>query len=115
MNTRILKPVVSLATAALLTCAWAGAAEEKAKTEPAKDTYPLTTCVVSGDKLGGGMGEPVKFNYNGREIRFCCQGCIAEFKKNPEKYLKILDAAAAARQKAAAVAPEAADKKEDKK
>lgn len=67
------------------------AADEPAK----KDTYPLATCVVSGEKLGGDMGKPVIYDYKGREIRFCCAGCIKTFTKNPEKYLKILDEAEA--------------------
>ena len=75
--------------ALVVASATAFAADEPAK----KDTYPLTTCVVSGEKLGGDMGKPVIFNYEGREIRFCCPGCVKTFKKNPEKYLKILDEA----------------------
>ena len=57
-------------------------------------TYPLETCVVSGDKLGG-MGSPVDYVHEGRLIRFCCSGCIATFKKDPAKYLKLIDEAAA--------------------
>lgn len=65
-------------------------AEEKAK----EDTYPLTTCVVSGDKLGE-MGDPVVYTHEGREIRFCCKSCIKDFEKNPDKYLAKLDRALA--------------------
>jgi YHS domain-containing protein len=75
----------------------AGPAKTSSAAAKAKATkrisYPLTTCVVSGDKLGGDMGDPVKYDYQGREIRFCCEGCIAKFKADPAKYLKILDAA----------------------
>jgi hypothetical protein len=63
---------------------------------PAADAYPVDTCVVTGEKLGG-MGDVVKFDYKGREIRFCCQGCIAKFLAEPDKYLKILDDATAAK------------------
>ena len=62
-------------------------AEEKA-------AYPLTTCVVSGDTLGE-MGDPVIYNHEGREVRFCCKDCVKDFKKDPAKYLKKLDAAEA--------------------
>ena len=82
-----------------------------AKPAVVKDAYPLTTCVVSGDKLGGEMGAPVKFDYNGREIRFCCPMCVAEFKKDPAKYLKLLDDAAAKNAAAAAAAKPEAGKK----
>lgn len=53
---------------------------------PAASPYPLTTCVVSGDKLGA-MNSPVVINYQGTEVRFCCQDCVGSFKANPAKYL----------------------------
>ena len=35
------------------------------------------------------------FLHEGREVRFCCNDCVKEFKKEPAKYLALLDAAAA--------------------
>ncbi len=65
--------------------------------------YPLTTCVVSGEKLGGEMGKPIEFVYtnNGvnQEIKFCCPDCKAVFLKDPDKYLKKIHDAEAAAQK----------------
>jgi Cu(I)/Ag(I) efflux system membrane fusion protein len=55
--------------------------------------YPLDYCVVTGNKLGS-MGEPVEIQYAGRTIKFCCNGCQAKFKADPEKYLKMIDEAA---------------------
>jgi YHS domain-containing protein len=82
--------------AGALGCTLAWAADEKKK--PAgKDAYPLDTCVVSGEKLGGDMGEAVKYDHNGREVRFCCKGCIDTFRKDPDKYLNKLDEAAKAK------------------
>ena len=66
--------------------------EEKAKAADLVKSYPLTTCVVSHDSLGG-MGETVDAMYDGRLIRFCCKGCVKSFNKNPEKYLKEIDSA----------------------
>jgi hypothetical protein len=65
----------------------------------AKAEYPITTCIVSEDKLGGDMGKPVDFIYRvegkpDRLISFCCKDCVKDFNKDPEKYLKILDGAA---------------------
>ncbi len=65
--------------------------------------YPLTTCVVSGEKLGGDMGDPYIFTYkdkkiandSGREVRLCCKSCLKDFEKDPAKYLKKIDEAAA--------------------
>jgi len=66
--------------------------EEKALAAEQAKTYPLTTCLVSGDKLGG-MGETIDCLYQGKLVRFCCKGCIKSFNKNPDKYLKELDSA----------------------
>ena len=70
-----------------------------ASTTDSKATYPLDTCVVSGEKLGE-MGKPVDYIHKeegkpDRLVRLCCKMCIPKFKKDPAKYLKILDEAAA--------------------
>ena len=56
--------------------------------------YPLTTCPVSGDALGGAMGPPLDYVVGNRLIRLCCKGCKKDVAKNPLKYLSMLDAAA---------------------
>ena len=66
----------------------------------AKAEYPLKTCVVSEEELGGGMGDAVDFVYKqegqpDRLVRFCCEMCLPKFKKDPAKYLKVIDEAAA--------------------
>ena len=67
------------------------AADEK-KADKAKP-YPLKTCVVSDEKLGGEMGEPYVFTHEGHEIKLCCKSCLKDFKKDPAKYLKKVEAA----------------------
>jgi hypothetical protein len=62
----------------------APAADAKAK------PYPLKTCVVSGDVIGGDMGKPVTLVYKGQEMKFCCKDCVKDFKKDPDKYIKKL-------------------------
>ena len=47
---------------------------------------PQTLCPV----LGGNVDKKVYVDYQGKRIYFCCQGCDAEFKKDPEKYMKKL-------------------------
>jgi YHS domain-containing protein len=47
----------------------------------------LTTCPVSGDKLGE-MGKPLVFVYQGQEVKLCCGGCKSAFDKDPAKYIK---------------------------
>jgi YHS domain-containing protein len=65
-------------------------------TNSASDTPPkpdlLTTCPVSGDKLGD-MGKPYVFVYKGQEVKLCCPDCKADFDKNPAKYMKMIRAA----------------------
>jgi hypothetical protein len=67
--------------------------------EASEDTYPLKTCVVSDEELGG-MGDVVSYPHKAegqadREVRFCCKMCIGSFKKDPASYLAKIDAAAA--------------------
>ena len=47
-------------------------------------------CPVSGNPIGV-MGPGVGYEYNGKIYHLCCSGCLAEFKKNPEKYSKIAE------------------------
>lgn len=52
----------------------------------AADPKPQTACPV----LAGNIDKSVYADYQGKRIYFCCQGCDAEFMKNPEKYMKKL-------------------------
>ncbi len=67
--------------------------------EAQKDAYPLDVCVVSGEELGE-MGDPVDYVYNNRLVRFCCNGCVSDFKKDPDKYLAKINEAVVKEQKA---------------
>ena len=58
--------------------------------EAAGDPYTLTTCPVSGQALGS-MGEPVIYSYQGREIRFCCTGCVSQFEADPAEFIQKVD------------------------
>jgi YHS domain-containing protein len=49
---------------------------------------PQTTCPV----LGGNINKSIYTDYQGKRVYFCCTGCIAEFNKNPGKYLPKLEA-----------------------
>jgi len=53
----------------------------------------LKTCPVSGDKLGGDMGEAYVFVYKGQQVKLCCKGCKKDFDKDPAKYIKLIRAA----------------------
>lgn len=53
----------------------------------------LKTCPVSGEKLGGDMGKPFRFVYQGQEVLLCCKSCKKDFDKEPAKYIKLIRAA----------------------
>lgn len=75
---------------------------KSAPTEAQIKSYPLQTCVVSGEKLGE-MGKPYDLIYKekdgGKEtdrlVRFCCKGCVKDFNKEPAKYMSKLNDAVA--------------------
>jgi len=45
------------------------------------------TCPVMGDKFEVSESTPV-IDYKGKSYYFCCEGCIPDFRKNPDKYAK---------------------------
>jgi hypothetical protein len=62
--------------------------------------YPMQTCAVSTDKLGGSMGPTQDYVWRvagqpDRLVRFCCNDCLDDFKKTPAKFLAIIDEAKA--------------------
>jgi len=61
----------------------------------ARKDYPLKTCVISKEELGT-MGEATDLIYRvdgqpDRLVRFCCESCIKDFKKDPATALKRID------------------------
>jgi YHS domain-containing protein len=52
-----------------------------------KTPVPQTTCPVLGNKID----KSLYADYKGKRVYFCCAGCVDEFKKDPEKYIKKLE------------------------
>ena len=52
--------------------------------------YPRTKCLVTDE--GFNHGKPYTFVHQGQEIKLCCEDCLADFKKEPAKYLSKLNA-----------------------
>ena len=75
--------------------AWIAAAPVAHAADPASAAkpYPLSTCIVSDEKLGE-MGKPVMVDYKGQQVAFCCKSCLGDFDKEPAKYLAKLQAPA---------------------
>ncbi len=48
---------------------------------------PQATCPV----MGGTIDKKVYTDHKGKRVYFCCSGCIDVFKKDPEKYTKIIE------------------------
>ena len=94
---RTLKQITVAILAASFLIPMSGLADEK-KAEKLKP-YTLKTCIISGDKLGE-MGDPFVYKYKDREIKFCCKGCLKDFNKEPDKYIKKIEEAEAKAKKA---------------
>lgn len=54
------------------------------------DPYPLNVCAVSGEELGG-MGDPVTHVKDGREVKFCCGGCVKKYDAMTEQFSAAVD------------------------
>jgi hypothetical protein len=103
----------ALTAAAVLSLAFDVRAQDKAAPAEAKPavsaadqavidaqlpSYPRMLCPVSGEELGGEMGEPVNLVRDGRLIRVCCKGCVKKVDKDPAAMVAAIDAAVIAEQ-----------------
>ncbi len=59
---------------------------DSAYADAQRESYPLETCIVSGEPLGF-MGEPVELVAGDRLVRFCCDGCFPAFREHAPEYL----------------------------
>ena len=92
--------LLAAAPAAFAQCAMGGCCSgtmlaETGKSDSTTDSkakaYPLDTCIVSGEKLGGDPDmKPYSFVHEGQEIKLCCKSCKKKFDKDPASYLKKL-------------------------
>ena len=61
------------------------------KKDAAAKPYPLTTCIVTDEKLDADPAmKSYTFVHEGQEVKLCCKGCLKDFNKAPAKYLKKL-------------------------
>ena len=94
VQTKTMKTLRSIALTALLAAAaaFAGCKTHEATQTAAAKPYPLDTCVVSGEKLGE-HGKPYVFVHDGQEVKLCCKDCLADFNKDPQKYMARINTA----------------------
>jgi len=57
-----------------------------------RESYPLKTCIISGNDLGS-MGEAVEYVSGNTLVKFCCAACIEKFEAGREQMLKKLQEA----------------------
>jgi YHS domain-containing protein len=55
---------------------------QKTKTEKSNEKL---MCAVMTDMPAK---KNINYTYKGKKYYFCCKGCLAKFKKEPEKYIK---------------------------
>ena len=51
--------------------------------------YPLKKCIVTDEELEA--GKAYTFVRDGQEIKLCCKDCLADFDKDPKKYMAKLN------------------------
>jgi YHS domain-containing protein len=79
------KTITTLILALILT-AFAAGSLWAADPKPAAEATTQAKCPV----LAGDINKQVYADYKGKRIYFCCKGCDAQFKQDPEKYMKKL-------------------------
>jgi hypothetical protein len=68
---------------------WAEEGHERhAKDATEAKITPQTTCPV----MGGKINKALYVDHDGKRIYVCCKGCIGAVQKDPEKYIKKLEA-----------------------
>ena len=90
----------ALLSVAALCLAAALPGDDAATIAAQKPLYPLTTCPVSGEELGSGGMKPKDIVADGQLIELCCASCKKEVDKKPAEFVKKVQDAAVAAQKA---------------
>jgi YHS domain-containing protein len=60
-----------------------GCKEKSESSAAASAGIEQTTCPVMGEAIN----KSVYTEYNGKKVYFCCAGCVAKFKADPDKYI----------------------------
>lgn len=76
----------------------AGSGGVYAADEVKGDPYPLDHCVMSGKQFAEDA-EPVVVVHEGREFKFCCNGCKGKFEADPAAVISKLDSEIVEQQK----------------
>ena len=82
--------LVSGAVCFVLGCKSAAPAPAPAATTTSVEPYPLKKCIVTDEPLEA--GKDYTFVRDGHQIKLCCKDCLADFDKDPKKYMAKLSA-----------------------
>ena len=63
-----------------------------AKAEVAAVEVSNKICPVSHEEVGKEGMAPFKVTHNGKTYNLCCSMCAKDFNKDPEKYVKLIEA-----------------------
>lgn len=74
-------------------------AEEAKLANAQRPSYPLASCVVSGEELGS-MGAPYETVVDGHLVRLCCKSCLKQVQADPAKVVAAIEAAVVKQQRA---------------
>lgn len=66
--------------------AYEGSASPGTKAAATAVSKPQTQCPV----MKGPINKQIYADYEGKRVYFCCNNCLSAFKKDPEKYMKVL-------------------------
>jgi YHS domain-containing protein len=84
---------LSMALGMLLLAGCGDQAQEKLDADGAPEATPVKIAQQTCPVMEGNKINPKLFaDHKGRRIYFCCPGCNATFQKDPEKYIKKVDA-----------------------
>jgi len=83
--------LVSGALAFVAGCKSDGHSSAVTTTSAGVQPYPLKKCIVTDEELE--PGKAYTFVRDGREIKLCCKDCLADFDKDPKKYMAKLSGA----------------------
>lgn len=92
MRTLLVRVLRSLAVVAVAVPLASAAAELKVRKPKAAEVGQQVTCPVMNMEFKVGDDTPT-VDYKGKAYHFCCDHCISDFKKNPEKFAKATAAA----------------------
>lgn len=87
---RYIAKAITVGAACLVICGLSSAqAQTKVTTEKVvSESKPQTVCPLTGAPID----KSNYVDYNGYRVYFCCGGCPSDFKKDPEKYIKKMQA-----------------------